>query len=85
MSPTACDGCLGTDRCWVCVGEGLLTCRGETFTPCHRCYGSGHCPWCQEIKIADIEEPPVLRVGPVKLRRRRRSDAQRAGREDARR
>jgi hypothetical protein len=68
----ACDGCLGDEKCWVCLANGLVD-SAAGMVPCHRCFGSGRCPWCQEIKIVDIEQPPLLRVGPFKLTRRRRS------------
>ena len=71
--PSVCDGCLGDLKCWVCLGTGLLDTEDDVVRPCHRCFGSGRCPWCQEIKIVDIEEPPLLRIGPMKIGRRRRS------------
>jgi hypothetical protein len=69
---TACDGCLGTAQCWVCLGTGVIEER-KIPRPCHRCFGSGRCWLCQEIVLADIEEPPLFRLGPLNVRRRRRA------------
>ena len=33
--PRACVGCLGSERCWICTGDG-----------CHRCGTSGRCHLC---------------------------------------
>ena len=67
-----CDGCLGERTCWVCLARGVLD-GPDGPSPCHRCFGSGLCPLCQEIKLADIQQPPLLRIGPIKIRRRDRS------------
>jgi hypothetical protein len=48
----ACDGCLGSGRCWVCLGQGVLDER--RLTPCHRCYASGKCHMCQPLRLIDL-------------------------------
>jgi hypothetical protein len=59
----ACDGCLGSERCWVCLGRGVLDSRAGV-RPCHRCYGSGRCSLCRQINLVDFDlaEPPLLRA-----------------------
>ena len=70
LAVSLCDGCLGDEKCWVCLGAGLLDSR-DGLTPCHRCFGSGRCSICQRIVIADIEQPPLLRIGSWSIGRRR--------------
>ena len=36
--PRACVGCLGTEQCWICTGDG-----------CHRCAASGRCHLCVPV------------------------------------
>ena len=38
MARRTCDGCLGTDRCWICSGEGY-----------HRCARTGRCHLCGDV------------------------------------
>lgn len=43
--PAACDGCLGSRRCWVCLATGNAdTQRG--LGVCASCGGSGVCSYC---------------------------------------
>ncbi|HET7310482.1 MAG TPA: hypothetical protein VFJ17_04075 [Mycobacteriales bacterium] len=71
MTSHQCTSCLDDERCWVCLGTGLLDTRGGTPQPCHRCFGSGACPDCQTITIEDVGQSPVL--NPFRRRRARRS------------
>lgn len=57
-----CIGCLDSEQCWVCQGQGILESRAGEIAPCHRCYGSGRCPLCREIRLTDIEEPPLVQT-----------------------
>jgi hypothetical protein len=41
----ACVGCLGSLRCWICLGAGSLPGPAVGRT-CHRCGGSGECTYC---------------------------------------
>ena len=45
----SCPGCLGSDRCWVCLGNGTVETRPGDPKPCTRCAGSGRCFVCQQI------------------------------------
>jgi len=47
LSP--CDGCLGSLRCWVCLGNGSIKDRDDYPEPCPRCDGSGACFLCQPM------------------------------------
>jgi hypothetical protein len=42
----ACDGCLGTQQCWVCLGTGHQNTLDRTGT-CSRCKGSARCTLCR--------------------------------------
>jgi hypothetical protein len=44
--PAACAACLGSGRCWVCLGTGKLEHPGATFTTCDSCDATGACPHC---------------------------------------
>ena len=46
MPPMHCDGCLGSERCWVCLATGNANTEARTGI-CHRCAGSGICLMCQ--------------------------------------
>ena len=50
----ACDGCLGTRRCWVCLGQGVVDRRGGGVDACARCFGSGKCTSCQPVSMVDL-------------------------------
>lgn len=60
MAPDpACDGCLGSRRCWVCLGRGVVEAqRYAPLRPCTRCFGSGKCSLCQDILIDDVGAVP---------------------------
>jgi len=56
-SSGSCDGCLGSLRCWVCLGVGTLKTRQdltqqELTQPCPQCGGTGDCPLCQVIDVS---------------------------------
>lgn len=42
-----CDGCLGSRRCWVCLGTGRLL-TAAVSVPCHRCAATGRCSLCRD-------------------------------------
>jgi hypothetical protein len=44
-----CAGCLGSQKCWVCLGPGAVELRPGEVAPCVRCAGSGKCFVCQAI------------------------------------
>jgi len=44
-----CPGCLGSERCWVCLGPGVVELRPGEVAPCVRCAGTGKCFVCQQI------------------------------------
>lgn len=52
-----CDGCLGTRRCWVCLGQGVVDRRHGGVDACARCYGSGKCTQCQPVTVVDLGTP----------------------------
>ena len=52
-----CDGCLGTRRCWICLGQGVVDRRHGGVDACARCYGSGKCTQCQPVSIVDLGSP----------------------------
>lgn len=57
-----CTACLGDEKCWVCLGQGLIDeGRGE-IKPCRRCFGSGRCFVCQEIPLAVVGRAPAVDV-----------------------
>ena len=56
-----CDGCLGGQRCWICLGNGLLDVKTGEVKPCHRCFGTGKCSYCQTIKVDDLRTLGQLR------------------------
>ena len=41
--PRACVGCLDTQQCWICSGEG-----------CHRCGASGRCHLCTSDQVLHL-------------------------------
>ena len=49
MGSNRCAGCLGSHKCWVCLGPGVVELSPGQVAPCHRCAGSGKCFVCQEI------------------------------------
>ena len=51
---SACDGCLGSAKCWVCLGRGQLERSDGELTPCGRCHGSGVCPLCENEPARDV-------------------------------
>jgi len=53
----ACDGCLGTRRCWICLGTGVVDRRHGGVDACARCYGSGKCAMCQPVTVIDLGSP----------------------------
>jgi len=55
-----CDGCLGDLKCWVCLGHGVNEKSRGRFEQCHRCFGSGKCPWCQVVAVRDLGKPPII-------------------------
>ena len=69
MASRDCTACLDDQRCWVCLGTGLLDNRNDAPRPCHRCFASGDCFMCQTITIEDVGQSPVL--SPFRRRPRR--------------
>ena len=67
MAPDpACDGCLGSRSCWVCLGRGVIEERRYALPrPCGRCFGSGKCSMCQDIRIDDVGAAPSLDPEPM--------------------
>src|SRR4051794_41772653 len=55
--PPPCDGCLGTRRCWVCLGTGVVDRRQGGIDACASCYGSGKCKHCQPVSVVDLGSP----------------------------
>ena len=53
----ACDGCLGSLRCWICLGTGVVDRRQGGVDACARCYGSGKCTLCQPVSVVDLGSP----------------------------
>ena len=51
MGTDSCPGCLGSERCWVCLGVGTIEPRPAEVALCVRCAGSGRCFVCQDIPI----------------------------------
>ena len=49
-----CDGCLGSRRCWVCLGLGVVDRRHGGVDACPRCFGSGKCTYCQPVNLVDL-------------------------------
>ena len=63
MARLACDGCMGSGQCWVCLGSGLLDQPApHAVLACHRCYGTGKCDLCQTININDLGTLGHLRL-----------------------
>ena len=54
---STCDGCLGSRRCWVCLGTGVVDKRHGGVDACARCYGSGKCTQCQPVSIVELGVP----------------------------
>ena len=73
MTSRRCSACLDDERCWVCLGTGLLDTRDGVPDPCHRCFASGDCSQCQTITIDDVGQSPVL--NPFRRRRKERRTA----------
>jgi len=46
---TRCTACLGTRKCWVCLGHGKTEIRPGSYEQCPRCDGSGACPECLDL------------------------------------
>jgi len=53
-----CVGCLGSQRCWVCSGEGNFKISETQLVPCSRCDGSGACHLCQKMTYVLCEPLP---------------------------
>jgi hypothetical protein len=60
-----CDGCLGSGRCWICLGTGILDRRRIDVLTCHRCYGTGRCTYCQSLRMIDLVEPALIHLDAV--------------------
>jgi hypothetical protein len=56
MMSSACSACLDDERCWVCLGTGLIDTRSGVPEPCLRCFASGDCSVCQTITIDDVSQ-----------------------------
>ena len=54
----ACVGCLGDQRCWVCLGTGLIEARDGSLHSCPTCSGTGECTHCQR-------QSPTTRTGLI--------------------
>jgi hypothetical protein len=62
-----CAGCLGGQKCWVCLGPGVVELRPGEVAPCVRCAGTGKCFVCQVIPTPiPLQRPrrPWLRLVP---------------------
>ena len=70
MTASRCSACLDDERCWVCLGTGLIDTRSGVPQPCHSCFASGDCAICQTITIDDVGQSPVL--NPFRRRKDRR-------------
>jgi hypothetical protein len=57
-----CLACLDDEKCWVCLGQGLIDEGRGTIKPCHRCYGSGRCFKCQPIPLGEVGHAPAVEV-----------------------
>ena len=53
---TACDGCLGTGKCWVCLGTGMWDDRPPEAITCPRCEATGVCWLCHDLTVIDLTE-----------------------------
>ena len=51
MGSDRCVGCLGSLKCWVCLGPGAVELSPGQVAPCTRCAGSGKCFVCQVIPL----------------------------------
>lgn len=58
----SCDGCLGSQQCWVCLGTGSLETERGNRVKCRACNGSGICPLCRTIAL-EINLIPRQRAG----------------------
>ena len=76
MTSSACSACLDDERCWVCLGTGLIDRRSGIPEPCQRCFASGGCSVCQTITIDDVGQSPIL--NPFRKRKDRRRQRQSA-------
>jgi hypothetical protein len=51
----SCDGCLGSRKCWVCLGNGQIENRFRMQTVCPACDGTGVCAQC--LVVPDQPDP----------------------------
>ena len=51
---TACDGCLGSRQCWVCLGQGDIERSRGQREPCDRCAATGICPDCAPVTLSRV-------------------------------
>lgn len=63
LGPLACDGCLGSGQCWVCLGTGAFDMLHRTGN-CNRCAGSGRCTICRPKPI--VIRMPDQRATPAR-------------------
>jgi len=55
MTASDCVGCLGSGRCWVCLGSGF-ECPETKDGLCHRCGGSRRCDLCHSsLLVTEID------------------------------
>jgi hypothetical protein len=47
-----CPGCLGENRCWVCLGTGSIENPGGLLSTCVRCGGTGDCTMGEDQRPA---------------------------------
>jgi hypothetical protein len=50
-----CDGCLGSRKCWVCLGKGEIEVSRGRKRLCHRCNGNGICAECRVVVLTDAD------------------------------
>ena len=80
MGSNRCVGCLGSQKCWVCLGPGVVEPRPGEHTPCVRCAGSGKCFVCQVIPLPiPIARPRRAWHRRVPAQRTSPSEAEAAG------
>ena len=59
-----CDGCLGSRRCWVCLGTGNADTLRQLGV-CPSCGGSARCAYCDPkapMRYVDVTDDAVVRA-----------------------
>ena len=52
-----CVGCLGSRKCWICLGQGRSERPDGGFAPCSRCQGTGSCSLCRPLPDVTVAPP----------------------------